>query len=71
MQNFIVLGIIPGTSIQINLNFWIGAFVLFLIALSSSRLYSLLATIKQYFIIRRIAYAIDHLDIVTTSLHYQ
>jgi hypothetical protein len=29
MQNFIVLGIIPGTSIQLNFNFWLITGVLF------------------------------------------
>jgi hypothetical protein len=28
MQNFIVLGIIPGTSIQLNFSFWLSAAIL-------------------------------------------
>jgi len=65
MQNFIVLGIIPGTHIQTTLNFWIVVAIILSMASCLPRLATLVKALRRYLVIRRIARTIDHFDLVT------
>jgi hypothetical protein len=59
-QSFIVLGIIPGTNIQTNLNFWIGMNVLFVLFLSRRFWRARAIDIHTRLIAWQLAYAFDH-----------
>jgi len=65
MQNFIVLGIIPGTNYQTSLNFWVGVTLCLLAILSTRRLLALARHIHTYLLARRLARFINHFDLVT------
>lgn len=65
MQSFIVLGIIPGTTIQTNLNFWI-IVTLVVFLLGSFRYWlSLASQVYRYIIIRQVARTINQIDIIS------
>lgn len=50
MQNFIVLGIIPGTSIRITFNFWLCTVVSLLCLVLMKNLWQRRATIRSFII---------------------
>lgn len=58
MQNFIVLGIIPGTNIQTDLNFWLGVYTLFALFLSRNFWRAQLGLLPLRFAAWRITYII-------------
>ncbi len=64
MQSFIVLGIIPGTNIQTNLNFWIYVAIVLAILASRNLLNVALKQLRKYFALQQIAYTIEHYDFV-------
>jgi hypothetical protein len=59
-QSFIVLGIIPGTNIQTNLNFWLAMNVLFALFLLRRSIYALAVNLYIRCIAWQLAYAFDH-----------
>jgi hypothetical protein len=64
MQNFIVLGIIPGTNIQTNFGFWIGMAAVFGLLLTRYRWVTIGARARNYLLLRKIARTIDRFDLV-------
>lgn len=64
MQSFIVLGIIPGTNIQTNLNFWIYVAIILTILASYNQLNNARKHLRKHFALRQIAYTIEHYDFV-------
>lgn len=65
MQNFIVLGIIPGTNIQTNLNFWLLVAVGLVGFILRLHILAGLERLQRYLVIRRIARTINHLDLIS------
>ena len=65
MQNFIVLGMVPGTSIQLTLTFWLAAFTVVTLLLISPSLVIAYDNARRFFIMRKIARTINHFDLVT------
>lgn len=59
MQNFIVLGIIPGTHFQITFDLWLGVGFVLLSAPLAGRLARKRQVLQAYLIARRIARLID------------
>jgi hypothetical protein len=62
MQSFIVLGIIPGTDIQTNLNFWIMVAALSTLFLLRSPIAALYSAFKHFVALREIANVIEHYE---------
>jgi len=67
MQSFIVLGIIPGTDIQTNLNFWIIVGALLCVVACRMRLVAAHDRLQSYIIVRKMARVIDHCDFTTIA----
>lgn len=65
MQNFIVLGIIPGTDYQTSLTFWLIISALILSLIFLPQLYFGLEQLRRYLTIRKIARTINHFDLVS------
>jgi hypothetical protein len=65
MQSFIVLGIIPGTSIQTTLNFWIMVYMLVVLLVCRAQLVAARNELQSYFVARLIAHTINGLTITT------
>lgn len=59
-QSFIVLGIIPGTNIQTNLNFWLVLNALFVLFVTRRFWYNLAVKLRVRIIAWQLAYAFDH-----------
>lgn len=66
MQSFIVLGIIPGTDIQTNLNFWIAFTALLTVFAFRNRFRAGRNGIRKYVAIRKIAYTIRNYELVSS-----
>ena len=64
MQNFIVLGIIPGTNFQTDLNFWIYVSIVFMLLINRRRFYVLGKHLHLRFIAWRITQAVNNFDLV-------
>ncbi len=64
MQSFIVLGIIPGTQIQLNFTFWISVSIGFFTFLLVSRLWSNRQAFQIRLVSRQIARAIDNFELI-------
>lgn len=65
MQNFIVLGLVPGTNIQITLNLWLGVTAGVLFLLVTPRLILAIDTVRRYFVMRKIARTINRFDLIS------
>lgn len=63
MQSFIVLGIIPGTNIQLDLNFWIVASCLYALVLTRRFWFARLADLRTCVVAFWLAYTFDHSDL--------
>ncbi|HUB93302.1 MAG TPA: hypothetical protein VMB52_02260 [Verrucomicrobiae bacterium] len=59
MQSFIVLGIIPGTTIQTTFNFWVALSVLMLVLVLRRQIVMARRRTQTYIAARRIAHTID------------
>lgn len=59
MQSFLVLGLVPGTNIQINFALWVGFIVSLLSLFWLVRLAPKRHAIRAYFIARKVARLID------------
>lgn len=64
MQSFIVLGIIPGTNIQTNLNFWIMVAILLSILTFRMQLFAMRNFVQRELTIRQIAHTINSFELV-------
>jgi hypothetical protein len=62
MQSFIVLGIIPGTNIQTNLNFWV--FVFFL---TRRFWYARAVSLRIRLVAWRLAHTFDHFELAAVN----
>lgn len=67
MQSFIVLGIIPGTDIQTNFNFWIIIGLLLGVVAFRMHLVAAHERLQAYIIVRKMARVIDHCDFTTIA----
>lgn len=63
MQSFIVLGIIPGTNIQTDLNFWILVSLLYALLLTRRFWFALAADIRMRALAFWLAYTFDHAEL--------
>ena len=63
MQSFIVLGIIPGTNIQITLNFWLAVTALLVVFMLRKRLKVARNSVQRQLIAYRIARTIDSCEL--------
>ena len=64
MQSFIVLGIIPGTQVQLNFTFWISVSIGFFTFLLLSSLWSKRQAFRIRLISHQIARAIDNFELI-------
>ena len=60
MQSFIVLGIIPGTNIQTNLNFWIAVTAVLILFACRGQLRAARNSLRTHLAVHKIARTIDH-----------
>jgi hypothetical protein len=67
MQSFIVLGIIPGTDIQTNLNFWISVSFLLMAVTFRAQLRAFQKFVQWYLAMRKIASTINRYDFSLAS----
>lgn len=67
MQSLIVLGIIPGTDIQTNLNFWILMYALIAIVAFRAQLFAMRAYVQRQLTIFRIAHTINSFEFNTRN----
>ncbi len=65
MQNFIVLGIIPGTNYQTTFSFWLTVTISFVAILYIPRYAAMFRHLRTYLAARKIARTIDHFDLIT------
>jgi hypothetical protein len=65
MQNFIVLGIIPGTDYQTTFTFWLVVAAIVLGLLSLPRIVYMLGRMRRSYAMWQIAHTINELDLVT------
>jgi hypothetical protein len=65
MQNFIVLGIIPGTNYQTTFNFWLAIAAAFLVLMYIPKYVAVAKHMRTYLGMRQIARTIDHFELVT------
>jgi len=65
VQDFIVLGIIPGTDFQTTFNFWLAVGLSFVALLYVPRYAVLRRHIRTYLTARQIARTIDRFDLIT------
>jgi hypothetical protein len=65
MQNFIVLGIIPGTDYQTTFSFWMTVAFLFVALLYMPRYAAIVRRVRMYVAMRKIAHTIDRFDLIT------
>ena len=63
MQSFIVLGYIPGTNIQTNLNFWLVVYVLILAIVFRMHIVTARRRMQSYLVARLIARTINAFEI--------
>jgi hypothetical protein len=62
MQSFIVLGIIPGTNIQTNLNFWVFVSFLYIFFLTRRFWYARAVSLRIRLVAWRLAHTFDHFE---------
>jgi len=65
MQSFIVLGIIPGTNIQTNLNFWLTISSIVLLLVLRTRIIALRNYAQRVLLAHQIARTINHFELIT------
>lgn len=65
MQNFIVLGIVPGTNIQTTFMFWLGVVAVFCALLSIPTVLHFASIVRTHLVARKIARIIDRFDLIT------
>lgn len=63
MQSFIVLGIIPGTNIQTNLNFWLIVATALLVFVLRAQLVAARNFIQLLITAQKIAHIINHFEL--------
>lgn len=63
MQSFIVLGYIPGTNIQTNLNFWLVVYLLVVALVFRTQIVAARRRLQAYLIARLIARTINAFEI--------
>lgn len=66
MQSFIVLGIIPGTNFQTNLNFWIIVSSLLTLVAMRTQLIAIRNSMQIVMAARKIARTINQFEFTTT-----
>jgi hypothetical protein len=59
MQNFIVLGVVPGTTIQLTFNFWLGVSIALLSLPLLRAMWRLRGALRELLVAIAIARAID------------
>ena len=67
MQSFIVLGIIPGTNIQTNLNFWIIVSSLLVLIAMRTQLIAMRNFVQLIMATHKIARTINQFEITATA----
>lgn len=65
MQNFIVLGLVPGTQIQLTFIFWLGIAAAFFSLLMLVHVWGKRDELRQKRAVRQIARTINSIDLVT------
>ena len=64
MQNFIVLGIVPGTNYQITFSFWLEVVLLLCMVINIPRIIHFGRYVWRTYMLYRIARTISHLDLI-------
>lgn len=67
MQSFIVLGIIPGTNIQTNLDFWIWVSIMLSIFACRNLFFATGKLVLKFLALHQIAYTIRHYEFVVVQ----
>jgi len=65
MQNFIVLGYIPGNNYQTGLAFWLIVTAVFTSILFLPQIFYAFEQLRRYLTVRQIARTINHLELIT------
>jgi len=67
MQSFIVLGIIPGTNIQTDLNFWVGVTAVLILVSQRAHIRAARDSIRTHLALRKIARVIRQYEFSVAS----
>jgi hypothetical protein len=65
MQSFIVLGIIPGTNIQTNLNFWVIIYIVLTVVMLRARFTAIRQYVQRQLTIHLIARTINSFELIS------